>query len=222
MPLHRNGLCGGNVLKIVVVVRRLLVVTSQRGRMRAVPQCRQRQRCLLFSVPFLTSFCPHCGYFFVSFIYGRGIHNMEYLTDEICNIFTRFLSSKSHSLHVECPCPILATKQKVDTLVDSLLGGPGGTRPTFGRPVTARLQAQLDRRRSPCDPPLAALTSTFLKCRVPVSHLGSIQKALSLDRTLCLEGQEGLEPSTFCLRGRRSNQLSYWPGLLQYLHHAKV
>ena len=26
-----------------------------------------------------------------------------------------------------------------------------------------------------------------------------------------LEGQVGLEPTTFCLRGRRSNQLSYWP-----------
>ena len=26
-----------------------------------------------------------------------------------------------------------------------------------------------------------------------------------------MEGQEGLEHSTFCLRGRRSNQLSYWP-----------
>ena len=24
-------------------------------------------------------------------------------------------------------------------------------------------------------------------------------------------GQVGLEPTTFCLRGRRSNQLSYWP-----------
>ena len=30
---------------------------------------------------------------------------------------------------------------------------------------------------------------------------------------LLLEGQVGLEPTTFCLRGRRSNQLSYWPVL---------
>ena len=28
-----------------------------------------------------------------------------------------------------------------------------------------------------------------------------------------MEGQEGLEPSTCCLRGSRSNQLSYWPAL---------
>ncbi len=28
---------------------------------------------------------------------------------------------------------------------------------------------------------------------------------------LGLEGQEGLEPSTPCLKGRCSNQLSYWP-----------
>lgn len=45
---------------------------------------------------------------------------------------------------------------------------------------------------------------------------------------LGLEGQEGLEPSTFCLRGRRSNQLSYWPIakrdiiLPKYLCYGKV
>jgi hypothetical protein len=30
-----------------------------------------------------------------------------------------------------------------------------------------------------------------------------------------LEGQVGLEPTTFCLRGRRSNQLSYWPTVMR-------
>ena len=29
-----------------------------------------------------------------------------------------------------------------------------------------------------------------------------------------LEGPVGLEPTTFCLRGRRSNQLSYGPRLI--------
>ena len=33
-----------------------------------------------------------------------------------------------------------------------------------------------------------------------------------------LEGQVGLEPTTFCLRGRRSNQLSYWPILLYEMY----
>ena len=32
-----------------------------------------------------------------------------------------------------------------------------------------------------------------------------------MDRLIYLEGQVGLEPTTFCLRGRHSNQLSYWP-----------
>ena len=31
------------------------------------------------------------------------------------------------------------------------------------------------------------------------------------DKTFSMEGQVGLEPTTPCLRGRCSNQLSYWP-----------
>ena len=31
-----------------------------------------------------------------------------------------------------------------------------------------------------------------------------------------MEGQEGFEPSTRGLKGRCSNQLSYWPGELIY------
>ncbi len=41
------------------------------------------------------------------------------------------------------------------------------------------------------------------------------EKALSYDRTISLEGPVGLEPTTPCLKGRCSNQLSYGPGRLQ-------
>lgn len=40
-------------------------------------------------------------------------------------------------------------------------------------------------------------------------HLAPMKKPYLLDRASSLEGQVGLEPTTFCLRGRRSNQLSY-------------
>ena len=43
-----------------------------------------------------------------------------------------------------------------------------------------------------------------------MNFVSASKKAPGLEAFL-LEGQEGLEPSTFCLRGRRSNQLSYWP-----------
>ena len=37
------------------------------------------------------------------------------------------------------------------------------------------------------------------------------RKRLRRGRRFLLEGQRGLEPRTPCLRGRCSNQLSYWP-----------
>jgi hypothetical protein len=39
----------------------------------------------------------------------------------------------------------------------------------------------------------------------------SNEKTPTFAEDFSLEGQVGLEPTTFCLRGRRSNQLSYWP-----------
>ncbi len=55
----------------------------------------------------------------------------------------------------------------------------------------------------------------ILICRV-FEPLAAQRKSPRLARTSSLEGQVGLEPTTFCLRGRRSNQLSYWP--IDYSH----
>ena len=72
------------------------------------------------------------------------------------------------------------------------------------------------------DRPCAASRNTFTTRSEP--NTGSEHNTKSINKILkkkiplsikeavfSLEGQVGLEPTTFCLRGRRSNQLSYWP-----------
>ena len=56
-------------------------------------------------------------------------------------------------------------------------------------------------------------TSLILPSRispVQVAHWLTMKKPPKTDGFF-MEGQEGLEPSTCCLRGRSTNQLSYWP-----------
>ena len=64
--------------------------------------------------------------------------------------------------------------------------------------------------------PLAVLTHSTPRMSMAFSHLGFHKKTAQMDG-LFMEGQVGLEPTTPCLRGRCSNQLSYWPILMSIM-----
>ena len=64
----------------------------------------------------------------------------------------------------------------------------------------------------PCRLPLAIFTHDIYECHGVKAYLApTIKNNRPKGRAFFMEGQMGLEPMTFCLRGRRSNQLSYWP-----------
>ncbi len=108
-------------------------------------------------------------------------------------------------------------KKKLPQKGQSFLGGPGGARSRSRWSVP--LQPSLDPAStylkhsfksvsglanchwqfSP-SPPTGVEISSHLSTKKPPLRDGHF-----------VEGQEGLEPSTPCLRGRCSNQLSYWP-----------
>ena len=84
---------------------------------------------------------------------------------------------------------------------------------TFRDPVATSLKRSF-KSGLPCKMPLAFLTHDIpLICREFKTHWRPCHKnsPTYTSEAIIMEGSVGLEPTTFCLRGRRSNQLSYDP-----------